>query len=42
MMREFILVAVLCLAAAFVADRLWLGGQVFGPLYDFINSITGR
>jgi hypothetical protein len=42
-MREFILIAVLCLAAAFVADRVWLGGKVFGPhSLDFIGSDNRR
>lgn len=28
-MRDAIIVAVLCLAAAFIADRVWFGGKYF-------------
>ena len=29
-MRDFIIVAVLCILTAFVVDRVWLGGKYFG------------
>ena len=32
-MRDFIIVVALCLAAAFVADRVWLGGK-------YTNAVT--
>ena len=31
-MREFIIVTLLCLAAAVVADHMWLGGKYFGTV----------
>jgi hypothetical protein len=29
-MRDFIIIAVVCLLGAFVTDRLWLGGKYSG------------
>jgi hypothetical protein len=45
-MRDFVIIAVLCLLAAFVTDRLWLGGKYSGHvtrewLLDF-SSINRR
>jgi hypothetical protein len=31
-MRDFIIVTILCLAAAIVADHFWLGGRYFGAV----------
>jgi hypothetical protein len=42
-MRDFIIVAVLCLVAAIVADYVWLGGQY--SMYELgldIRSINRR
>jgi hypothetical protein len=31
-MRDFIIIATLCLLGAFVTDRLWLGGRYSGTI----------
>jgi len=45
-MRDFIIVAVLCLLAAIVADYVWLGGQYSTKVMNYlgldISSINRR
>jgi hypothetical protein len=36
-MREFIIVTVLCLVAAVVADAVWFDGKYFGRVKDDIG-----